>query len=111
MATARAAPSSGSVAEPNSSSSTSDCGWLVRDEVDVGDVRGKRRQVLLDRLVVPDIGKDSVEDGQLGAVGGNRNAGLRHQRQQANRLQRYCLAAGVGAADDELAMLAIQSRR
>ena len=83
-------------------------GGVVRDEIDVGDVRGKRRQVLLDGLVVADVGEDGVEDGQLGAVGRNRNARLRHQRQQADGLQRDRLAAGVGAADDELAMLAIE---
>ena len=81
---------------------------MVRDEIDVGDVRGKRRQVLLDGLIVADIGEDGVEDGQLGAIGGNRNSRLRHQRQQANRFQRDGLAASIGAADDELAMLAVE---
>jgi hypothetical protein len=86
-------------------------GGMVRDEIDVGDVRGKRRQVLLDRLVIADVGKDRVEDGQLGAVGRNRDARLRHQGQQSDGLQPYRLAAGVGAADDELAMFGCRARR
>ena len=84
-------------------------GRVVRDEIDVGDVRRKRGQVLLDRLVVADVGEDGVEDRQLGALGRNRNSRLRHQRQQSDGLQRDGLAAGVGAADDELAMLASSS--
>jgi len=59
-------------------------------------VRGEGRKVLLDRLVVADIGENRIEHGIFRAIGGNRNSGLRHQRQQAYRLQRHCLAAGVG---------------
>ena len=57
----------------------------ARDEVDVGDVRGEGRKVLLDRLVVADVGEDGVEDGKLGAVGGDGDAGLRHQREAGRR--------------------------
>ena len=65
MATARAAPSSGSVAEPSSSSSTSESARRrVRDEINIGDVSGERREVLLDGLVVADVGQHRVEQRQ-----------------------------------------------
>ena len=103
MATASAAPSSGSVAEPSSSSSTSDCGGCrPRNEIDVGDVRGKSGKILLDRLVVADIGEHRIEDRHFGAVGGNRNSRLRHQGQQAQRFEGNCFSASVRAGDDQL---------
>ena len=103
MATARAAPSSGSVAEPSSSSSTSECGGRgARDEIDVGDVRGEGREILLDGLIVADVGEDGVEDGKLGAVGGDGHAGLRHQGEQADGFEGDGFAAGVGAGDDRV---------
>ena len=86
-------------------------GRVMRDEVDVGDVRGERREVLLDRLVVADVGEDCVEDGQLGAIGRHGNSRLRHQSQQAHGLERDGFAAGVGAADDDLAVLLRRVRR
>ena len=104
MATARAAPSSGSVAEPSSSSRTSESrGRGARDEIDIGDVRGEGGEILLDGLVVADVGEDGVEDGELGAVGGDGKAGLGHQREQADGFEGDGFAAGVGAGDDELA--------
>ena len=78
------------------------------DEIDVGDVRGECREILLDRLVVADVGEDGVEDGKLGAVRGHRHSRLRHQREQADGLQRDGLAAGIGSGDDELAALAFE---
>ena len=33
------------------------------DEVDVGDVGGEGREILLDGLIVADVGEDRVEDG------------------------------------------------
>ena len=54
------------------------------DEIDVSDVRGKSGEVLLDRLVVADIGENGVEYGHFGAVGGDWNSGLRHQGEQAD---------------------------
>ncbi len=75
----------------------------ARDEIDVGDVRGEGGEILLDRLVVADVGEDGVEHGEFGAVGGHGQAGLRHQGEQADGLQRDRFAAGVGAGDDELA--------
>src|SRR5581483_11917888 len=45
---------------------------VVRDEVDVGDVRREGRQALLDRLIVADVGEDGVEDGKFGAISASR---------------------------------------
>ena len=56
MATASAAPSSGSVAEPIVEQNQRIRGGGARDEIDVGNVRGKGREILFDRLVVADIG-------------------------------------------------------
>ena len=75
----------------------------ARNEINVGDVRGEGGEILFDRLVVADIGKDGVEDGDFGAVGGDGQAGLRHEGEQSDGFQRYGFAAGVGAGDDELA--------
>ena len=109
MATASAAPSSGSVAEPSSSSRTSESrGGGAGDEVDVGDVGGEGGEILLDGLRVADVGEDGVEDGQLGAVGRDGDSGLRHEGEQADGFQGDGFAAGVGAGDDELAVLAFQ---
>ena len=83
-------------------------GRLVRDEIDVGNMRRKRRKVLLDGLVVANVGEHAIEDGHLGALGGKRNTRLRHQRQQPDRLERHGFAAGVGAADDQLTMLGVE---
>ena len=83
-------------------------GRLVRDEIDVGDVRRKGREILLDGLVIANVGEHRIEDGQLGALGRNRNTRLRHQRQQSDGLERYGFSAGIGTADDELAMLAVK---
>ena len=73
------------------------------DEIDVGDVGGEGGEILLDGLVVADVGEDGVEDGELGAVGGDGDAGLGHQGEQADGFQGDGFAAGVGAGDDELA--------
>ncbi len=51
------------------------------DEIDVGDVGGEGGEILFDGLVVADVGEDGVEDWELGAVGGDGEAGLGHQRQ------------------------------
>ena len=103
IAFASAAPSAGSVPAPSSSSRTSESPvGAFEDRDDVADVRAERGERLLDRLLVADVGEDGVEDGQPGVgVGGDRQAGLRHQREQADRLERDGLAAGVGAGDQE----------
>ena len=77
-------------------------GGGARNEIDVGDVRGKCREILFDRLVVADVGEHGVENGQLGAVGGDGDSGLRHQGEQADGFERDGFAAGIGAGDDEL---------
>src|SRR5579883_956787 len=74
--------------------------------MDVGDVCRKRREVLLDRLVVADVGQHGVEYREFGAIGGNWDTGLRHQREQANSLERNRLAAGVRTRNHELALFA-----
>ncbi len=83
----------------------------ARDEIDVGDVRGEGGKILLDRLVVADVGEDGVEDGEFGAVGGDGKSGLRHQGEQADGFQGDGFAAGVGAGDDELAARCLRVRR
>src|SRR5512146_627038 len=82
-------------------------GRSMRDEVDVGYVRGKCREVLLNRLVVANIGENIVENRELCSVCGNWHSRLAHQDQKAHGLQRHGLAAGVRTTDDELAMLTI----
>ena len=79
---------------------------------DVGHVRGKGGERLLDGLLVADVGEHLVEHGQLAAVGGgDLQAGLRHQRKQPHGLQRHRLAAGVGAGDDQRGELAAHPQR
>src|SRR5579863_5690361 len=78
-------------------------GGGARNGIDVGDVGGKGGKILLDRLVVADVGENGVEDGEFGAVGGDGKSGLGHQREQADGFQGDGFAAGVGAGDDELA--------
>src|ERR1044071_6845282 len=83
----------------------------ARDEINVGDVRGEGGKILLDRLVIADIGKNGIKDRQPRRGGGHGNAGLRHERQQSNGFEAHGFAAGVGPADDELAMAAIHLKR
>ena len=105
MATASAEPSSGSVEEPSSSSSTRELRiGEAREAVEVGDVRGKGGEFRLNGLRVADVGQKRGEDRKAGGRGGNRQAGLRHHGQQGRGLERDGFAAGVGAADDELAL-------
>ena len=82
----------------------------ARDEINIGDVRGESGKILLDRLVVADIGQHGIEHRQLRAVGRHGNAGLRHQRQQPSGFQADGFAAGVWAGDDQLPRSASSSR-
>ena len=84
------------------------CRRGARDEVDVGDVSGEGRKILLDGLVVADIGQHGIEHRQLGAVGGDWNAGLRHQGQQADGFQGHGFSAGVGTGDDQFEAFAFE---
>ena len=71
------------------------------DEIDVGDVRREGRKILLDRLVVANIGKHRIENRQLGSIRGNGYAGLRHQGQQSHSFQGYGFAASVWASNHQ----------
>ena len=72
-------------------------GCLVQDGAEVLDVGAESGQGLLDALLVADVGKDAVEQGKLGGLGGDVQAGVGHQGQQAGGLQSYGFAPGVGA--------------
>lgn len=50
-------------------------------------VRGKGREIGGDRLLIADVRKDVVENGQHSAFGGHRNSGLRGQRRKAHGLE------------------------
>jgi hypothetical protein len=75
----------------------------AREAVEVGDVRGEGGERGLDGLRVADVGQERGEDGKAGGRGGNGQAGLGHHGQQRGGLEGDGFAAGVGAADDELA--------
>ena len=75
------------------------------------DVRREGAQALLDRLVVAHVGQHLVEERELRLRAGHRQAGLRHQRQQAHGLQRDRLAAVVGPADQQRPRVAFQPQR
>ena len=77
-------------------------GSVAGDTVEVDDMGGEAGEVALDRLSVPNVGVDALEDGKLRFFGGDGNTGLRHEREQAECLERDCLAASIWAADDEL---------
>jgi hypothetical protein len=74
-------------------------------------VRGEGRKILLDRLVIADVGEYGIEDGQLRGFGGHRNARLRHEREQPSGLEADGLAAGIGSADDELPIVPFKVER
>ena len=80
-------------------------GWIcvAGDVVDVDDVGGEAGEIALDGLGVADVGEDGGEEGEDGLFGGNGQAGLGHEGEQAGGLERDGFAAGVGAGDDELA--------
>ena len=66
------------------------------------DVRGERAEARGDRLLVADVGEDRPERREPAArLDRNQQTGLRHERQQAERLERDGLAARVRAGDDE----------
>ncbi len=79
----------------------------MRDEIDIGDVGGKSGEILLDGLRVADVGENRVTDGKIGALGGDGDSGLGHEHEQAHGFEANGFAAGVGSADDELAVSGI----
>ena len=77
-------------------------GRLGEDLRDPPDVRREGRERLLQALLVADVGEDVVEDRQLRPLmRRDVQARLGHDRQQADRLQRDRLAAGVRPGDDQ----------
>src|SRR5579859_3160547 len=71
-------------------------------------MRRKGRKILLNRLIVADVGQHRVENGELGTVGRNRHARLRHKGEKADGFQRYRFAAGVRTSDDELTSIVLK---
>ena len=82
-----------------------------RDEINVGDMRRKRRKVLFDGLVIANIGQHRVEHWHFHSARGNWNSSLGHEREQAGRLEADCLSARVRPGDDELAPLPFKLNR
>ena len=78
---------------------------VVADFENVDDIfhmRGECRERLLDRLLVADIGKNTVEDGnEASVVCRDMKPALGHEGKKSQRLERDSLAAGVGAGNDE----------
>ena len=100
---ASAPPSTGSVPAPASSSSTS---AGVSSAASMATMLAMWPENVLrlcgDRLLVADVGEYRLEHRDLRILGyGDEQAGLGHERQQACRLQRHGLAAGVGTGDDQ----------
>ena len=83
-------------------------GYLVEDSPQVLDVGAEGGQRLLDALLVANVGVDTVQQGKLGGLGGDVQAGVGHQSQQADGLEGHGLAAGVGAGDDHYPVGATQ---
>ncbi len=77
----------------------------AREAVEVDDVRGEGGELSLNGLGVADVGEECGEDREAGGGGGDGQAGLGHHGQQRGGFEGDGFAAGVGAADDELAML------
>jgi len=71
---------------------------------EVGDVRAEGGQVVLDRLLVPNVGHNLVEERERGVRRHRKGQSVgEHQREEANGLHRHRLAPGVGAGDHERA--------
>ena len=72
------------------------------DPDDRAQVAREGRERLGDRLLVADVGEDVAPDRQPAArCGGNVEAGLVHQAEQAERSQGHGLAARVGTGHDQ----------
>ncbi len=72
-----------------------------QNRFEIQHVRRKCRKVRGDGLFIADIGEHAVEYPESRRVRRHGNARLRRQHRKADRLQRYRLAAGVWAADDQ----------
>ena len=79
---------------------------MLEDADDVGDVAAEGAERLLDGLLVADVSIDRLEEAEFrAAFRGDAQSALRHQRQQADGLQRDRLAACVGSGDDDRARI------
>jgi hypothetical protein len=76
-----------------------------REPVKIGDVRGEGGERRFDRLRIADVGEERSEHGKNGKCGWNWNSSLRHHGEQSRGLERHRLAAGIGPADDQLALV------
>ena len=75
---------------------------LLQDPDDVGHMGREGRQALLDALLISYVRQHPAEHPHgAAAVGGDVQAALGHQAQQANGFQGHGFAAGVGAGDDQ----------
>ena len=75
---------------------------LAQDTDGVRHVRGEGRQILLDGLLVTDVGEDLLEHTELRAFGGrDEETGLAHQLEETDGLQAHGLTTGVRSRDDE----------
>ena len=75
---------------------------FFQDADDVGDVAGEGGEGLFDGLFVADVGKNVLEHRDFRArVGGDVQAGLGHEGEQADGFEADSFAAGVGAGDDQ----------
>ena len=63
---------------------------------------------MLDALLVADVRVNAVEPRKMRLFGGHVQSGLGHHGQQSHRLQRYRLAASVGAGDQHHLLLPVQ---
>src|SRR4029453_16961359 len=60
------------------------------------EMRAERRETRLDRLLVTDVGKQVVEDGDAASGGDRRgHSGLHERRDERDRLEQYRLSASV----------------
>src|ERR1700747_1618636 len=74
-------------------------------------MRRKRREVLLDRLVITDVGEDGIENRKFRRLGEYRNSRLRHQHHQSDRLERYGFSSRIWPTDDELTIVLLKVER
>ena len=111
MLTASAAPSAGSVPAPSSSSRVRVAGPASSRMPLIRFIwPEKGRQALFDALLITDVNEIFVKNGRrcCSHAPGDQEPVLRHRVEQAGCFQRYGLAAGVRAGDDEGVIVAAQ---
>ena len=78
-------------------------GRMTQDRSDHRDMSGEGRKILLQTLLIADIGQNRIKDGNFSTLrSGHRNSRGGHQREQADRLEHQRLAARVGTGDHHL---------